>query len=126
MVHSVPISKWPTPDRQAGEKACRPNVRLRRGGSAAHLKPVTQADLASRFGFYLDFLIRQEKFKGDETALQSIKPGLVNDYIKELRARVGSVTLHGMIYKLRRAAELIDPDLKLLWLKTLSPLHMAV
>ena len=40
----------------------------------------------------------------------------VDAYLKELNARVGSVTVQGSIYKLRRACELIDPARDLSWL----------
>jgi integrase len=120
MAHSVPVTEWPNPDRQAWEKACQPNVRLQRGGRAAHLKLVTRVDLARRFGSYLDFLKRQGKLERDQSATQLITPDLVNAYIEELRTCVGSVTLHGMIYKLHRTAELLDPSLELSWLKEIE------
>jgi hypothetical protein len=36
--------------------------------------------------------------------------------LKELANRVGSVTVQGSIYKMRRACELIDPTRDLSWL----------
>jgi integrase len=45
---------------------------------------------------------------------------MVNAYIEELRTGVSSVTLHGMIYKLRRTAELLNPNLNYPWLKEIE------
>ena len=45
-----------------------------------------------------------------------VMPENVDTYLEELTARVGSVTVQGSIYKLRRACELIDPARDLSWL----------
>ena len=45
-------------DRTAWEEACRPGMRLTRGGAASHLRAVTQNDLAKRYGYFLDFVSR--------------------------------------------------------------------
>ena len=57
-VRSLPIEQWPSADRDAWAAACRPNQRLIRGGAGAHMKPITLADLARRYGYFLDFLDR--------------------------------------------------------------------
>ena len=59
-IRSVPVEDWPEPDRCAWEAACRPGGRLARGGAAAHLKPITRADLARRYGYFLDHLHRPD------------------------------------------------------------------
>ena len=53
-MHSIPVADWPEPDRCAWESACRPGSRLKHGGPAAHLKPISRADLAGRYGYSLD------------------------------------------------------------------------
>src|SRR5580704_11346175 len=58
IVRSLPIHLWPTADRAAWEEACRPALRLKRGGAASHFRPVTQRDLASRYGYFVNFLSR--------------------------------------------------------------------
>src|SRR5262249_18353903 len=45
-----------------------------------------------------------------------VTPENVDAYLAELSVRVGSVTVQGSIYKLRRACELIDPACDLSWL----------
>src|SRR5258707_99434 len=59
---SLPVTLWPEADRLSWRQACEPNVRLKRGGSASHLRPVSQADIANRYGLYLDFLQRKGMF----------------------------------------------------------------
>ena len=45
-----------------------------------------------------------------------VTPDRVNAFVAELQARVGSVTVHGSIYKLRRMAQVLDPDRDFSWL----------
>ena len=54
-----PLDLWPQADRNAWNTACRPAARLKRGGAAGHLKPITRDDLARRYGYFLDFLDRR-------------------------------------------------------------------
>jgi len=58
-IRSLPLDLWPEADRNAWISACRPPARLKRGGAAGHLKPVTRDDLARRYGYFLDFLSRR-------------------------------------------------------------------
>jgi integrase/recombinase XerD len=98
-VRSLPIDKWPEADRFAWAAACRPIERLRRGGAASHMLDVTRRDLARRYGYFLDHVRRTEgELKAGAICL--VTPDRVGRYIAELNGRVGSVTLHGSIYKL--------------------------
>src|ERR671926_1914990 len=119
-VRSYPIALWPEADRVAWEAACRPAERLRAGGRAAYLAPITCADLERRYGYFLDFLDRTGRLDRDAPAAHQVTSENVHAYVEELQARVGSVTLYGSIYKLRRAAEIISPGLEVGWLKELE------
>src|SRR6266481_440235 len=55
---SLKLTEWPEADRLAWAKACEPAQRLQRGGAAGHLAAVSKADIANRYGLYLDFLQR--------------------------------------------------------------------
>jgi hypothetical protein len=57
-IRTLPLHLWPAGDKNAWEVASRPSARLKRGGVASHLKPVTRNDLARRYGYFLDFLAR--------------------------------------------------------------------
>ncbi len=116
---SLPIAEWPQADRLGWEQACRPAQRLQRGGAASHLARVSQADIANRYGLYLDFLQRN----GLDRALGAmilVTPDNVNGYIAELQARVRSVTVWNSVYKLRRAAQLIAPGGDFGWLSEIE------
>jgi integrase len=115
-VRSLPLDLWPEADRRAWTAACRPAERLKRGGAAGHLKPITRDDLARRYGYFLDFLNRRGVLQMDGSAAAYVTPGNVEAYIAELKDRVGSVTVYGSIYKLRRAAQLIAPGHDVRWL----------
>jgi integrase len=113
---SLPIAEWPESDRLGWAEACRPAERLKRGGAASHLAPVSQADIANRYGLYLDFLQRNGRLDPAKGAITLITPDNVDGFISELRARVRSVTVWNSVYKLRRAAQLISPGADFGWL----------
>jgi site-specific recombinase XerD len=117
LVHrSLPISEWPDADRKAWEAACRPSCRLKPGGAASHLAEVSREDFARRYGAFLGFLRRTGKLNPQAAAAaQVIKPN-VEAYVDELKQRVRSVTVWNCIYKLRRAAELLNPSGNYGWL----------
>ncbi|MBR1287728.1 site-specific integrase [Bradyrhizobium sp. AUGA SZCCT0177] len=115
-IRSLPIEFWPESDRKAWMSVSRPSQRLKRGGAGSHMKAITLADLARRYSYFLDFMNRQGLFDPKKTAGGHVTPANVDTYLEELTARVGSVTVQGSIYKLRRACELIDPARDLSWL----------
>jgi site-specific recombinase XerD len=114
-VRSLPLDQWPEVDRLAWAAACRPAERLKRGGAASHMRDITRRDLARRYGYFLDHVQRTE---GDINpgAAGLVTPDRVEHFIVELKARVGSVTVHGSIYKLRRIVELLAPSRDYTWL----------
>src|SRR6266481_6324396 len=115
-VRSLPIEHWPEADRKAWVAACQPSQRLKRGGADSHMKPITLNDLARRYGYFLDSMNRRGLLDPNKAAGGHVTPENVDAYLAELTARVGSVTVQGSIYKLRRACELIDPARDLSWL----------
>ena len=119
-VRSLPIDLWPMADRRAWEEACRPSLRLRRGGAASHLRAVTQDDLARRYGYFLDFLSRSDLLDMTAGPAAQVIPQHVDAYVAELKTRVGSVTVYGSIQKLRRMVQLIAPGLDNDWLIALE------
>src|SRR6267142_1073304 len=115
-IRSLPIEFWPEADRRAWMSACQPSQRLKRGGAGSHMKAITLDDLARRYGYFLDFLSSHGLLDPNKAAGTHVTPENVAAYLQELTARVGSVTVQGSIYKLRRACELIDPTRDLSWL----------
>jgi integrase len=115
-VRSLPIALWPEADRKAWLAACQPSQRLKRGGAGSHMKPITLNDLARRYGYFLDCMNRRALLDPNKAAGGHVTPENVDAYLAELRVRVGSVTVQGSIFKLRRACELIEPTRNLSWL----------
>jgi integrase len=115
-IRSLPFKDWPEADRLGWETACKRGQRLLRGGAAGHLAPVTQADLARRYGYYLDFLDRSGELDLAAEAGAQVTPEPIAAFIAELQARVSSVTVSRTIYKVRRAAECIAPPRDFAWL----------
>src|SRR4051812_6037479 len=83
-IRSLPVGRWPAADRKAWEAACRPSARLKRGGTASHLKPVTQDDLARRYGYFLHFLDRTRWLDPDAEPAAQVTPENVQHYVVEL------------------------------------------
>ena len=113
---SLPVAEWPAPDRLGWVTACRPAERLKRGGAACHLSPVSRKDIANRYGLYLDFLKRSGRLDAAGSAILLVNPDDVTGFIAELQSRVRPVTVWNSVYKLRRAAQLIAPDAGFGWL----------
>jgi len=117
---SLKTAEWPAADRKAWETACRPAIRLQRGGAAAHMKEVTRSDLVKRYGGFLGFLARTDRFDANATAAGLVTTGNVSAYVANLGDRVTSVTVYGSIQKLRRMAQLIAPSQEIAWLVELE------
>ena len=115
-VRSLPIDLWPSVDRAAWQEACRPSVRLKRGGAASHMRTVTQEMLRKRAGYFFDFLSRSGRLEMNAPAGAQVTPENVEAYVAELKGRVNSVTVYGSIQKLRRFVQLISPGRHLAWL----------
>jgi site-specific recombinase XerD len=115
-VRSLPIHLWPTADSVAWQEACRPSVRLKRGGYASHMRPVTQKILTQRAGYFFDLLSRSGRLDMNAPAGAQVTTENVDTYVAELKARVSSVTVYGSIQKLRRFVQLIAPGRDLAWL----------
>src|SRR5262249_24891937 len=113
---SLPVSEWPDPDRCAWEEACRPGSRLKPGGAATHLAPVSRDDFARRYGAFLGFLQRTDRFEHHAGATSQVILPNVETYIADLKARVRSVTVYNCIHQLRRAAQLLAPAFDFSWL----------
>jgi integrase len=120
VMRSLPPALWPEADRNAWNVACRPAARLKPGGAAGHLKPVTREDHARHYGCFLDFLRRRGLLKSDERAAVNVTPHNVEAYIAELKDHVSSVTIHGSICKLRRAAKYMSPGADFTWLAEIA------
>jgi integrase len=119
-IRSLSIEQWPRGDAEAWQEALRPGLRLKRGGRASHMKPVTQKDLQRRYGYLLDFCCHTGLLDLSAPASGHVTPEIISGFLGELQERVGSVTVYHTIYKIRRGAELINPDVDLSWLREIE------
>ena len=117
---SLKIGEWSAHDQLAWKEAIRPAVRLQRGGAAAHLAQVSQKDIANRYGLYLDFLQRKGLLDPTARAAELVVLNHVQQFVVELKMRVSSVTIWNSIYKLRRAAGFLAPDVDFGWLSDIE------
>ena len=117
---SLPLHQWPEADRNAWNAACQPAARLRRGGAATRLRPVTRDDYAYHYGNFLGFLDRCGLLRLDGPAAANVAPENVGAYLAELKERVSYMTAHGSISRMRRVARIFDPARDLTWLAEIA------
>jgi integrase len=113
---SLPVSEWPDGERSAWEEACRPGSRLKPGGAASHLAPVSRDDFARRYGAFLGFLQRINRLEQHAGVAAQVTVPNVEAYIADLKTRVRSVTVYNYIHQTRRAAELLAPTFDFSWI----------
>ena len=112
----MPLDAWPHKDRKAWNVASQPPTRLRPGGRAGHLRPVTREDHAQQYGYYLGFLDRNGLLELDGPPASNVTATKVHAYLAKLKARLSSMTVFTRICRLRRAAQYMAPAHDLTWL----------
>jgi integrase len=112
----LPIDLWPQAARKAWNAACQPATRLKPGGRAGHLRPVTREDHAGQYGDFFGFLDRNGLLEMDGSAAANVTAAKVAAYLAELKTRLSSMTLHSRICRLRRTAQYMEPARDLGWL----------
>ena len=120
MMRALPLPEWPAADRLAWEQACRPGVRLRRGGRASHLKAITREDLERRYGYFLHHLASTGELDLSAAAGAQVTPEAVTRFLERVRPLWRSVTRAQSISKLRRMAEILAPEADLAWLSEIE------
>jgi integrase len=113
---ALPLDAWPHEDRKAWNVASQPPTRLRPGGRAGHLRPVTREDHAQQYGYYLGFLDRNGLLKLDGPPAANVTAAKVHAYLAELKTRLSSMTVFTRICRLRRVAQYMAPARDLTWL----------
>jgi len=113
---ALPPNLWPQEERKAWNAACQPPTRLRPGGRAGHLRPVTREDHAQQYGYYLGFLNRNGLLEPDGPAAANVTAPKMDAYVAALKRRVSSMTVCTRICRLRRVAQYMAPARDLTWL----------
>ena len=120
MLKSLPIGDWPQPDREAWDAACRPAIRLRRGGSASHLAARTREDLQKRYGYFLTFLKESRRFDAAASCESLLTPGNVDALVHRMRNEWSATTLFMTIQKLKQIARHLAPSTNFKWLSDIA------
>jgi integrase len=120
VVRTLKPWEWPLADQISWADARRPHGRLTRGGTAALLKPVSQSDLEKRYGLFLDHTARSGMLSDIGTPAASVTPENVESYVRELTLRVSSVTVQTSIAKLKRMAQILNPQMEWRWLQDIE------
>jgi integrase len=120
MLKSLPISEWPESDREAWNVACRPAVRLRRGGTASLLAPSTRDDLRKRYGYFLTFLKESRRFDAAASCGSLLTPGNVDALVHRMRNEWSATTLFMTIQKLKQIAHHLAPSADFKWLSIIA------
>jgi integrase len=116
MVKSLPIRDWPKLDREAWEAACRPSVRLKRGGSASNLAACTRDDLQRRYGYLLTFLKECGRLEPDASCASLMTPETIAALICRMRGAWSATTLFMTLNKLKQIARHLAPSADFKWL----------
>ena len=119
-IRMLPPDLWPEADRNAWVAACQPAARLKRGGAAGHLKPVTREVHERHYGNFLGFLDRNGLLRRDAPAAVNVTPENVDAFLAEAKARMSFTTVHVAMCCLRRAARYMVPGLDLDWLNEIA------
>lgn len=117
LYQGLPVEDWPAADRRAWQDACRPSLRLRRGGSACHIKPVSRAAYVRAYGYLLDFCLRTDRLDPQAAAAGHVTPAVMAAFLIELQTRVGSIARHNYLSRIDRMARLLAPGTDTAWLK---------
>ena len=83
---------WPEADRRAWRDACQPAARLKRGGAAGHLKPVSRDGYAEHYSYFLGSVARRGLLETDAPPAANVTPENV-DHSWIARLRLGILTL---------------------------------
>ena len=118
---SLPLDEWPEADRTAWLDACRPSVRLLRGGALSHLNDISRTDYANRYrSLHGVPAAHKNGFGWTCRLLARVTCENVDAYLANLRSRVTSVSQYNFISKLRRAAMALAPAIDFGWLYQLE------
>lgn len=119
-IHSIVIEEWPKADREAWEQTCIPARRLKAGGAAARMKPITQQSHARVYGYLLEFCNRKGFLDVKAEPAGHVTPQIIDAFLEELNKRVSSVTHMIYIQRIRRVAEILATVRDFGWLREIE------
>ena len=116
IIRSVMFAEWPLGHKQAYTRASRKGELFEPSGHAAHWSPATHRGVSQRWGLWLDFLKRTDRYNEAALPAETVTFESLAAYIAELQLRVSTVTLLIYVRDLSEAVRVMDSnaDLQLL------------
>lgn len=114
---TLPIAAWPASDRDLWLAACRPALRLTRGGAASRMNPKVQLSYARAYDYFLEHCRHRGLLDGAGPAAGLVTSDTINDFIRHLEGRVSSVTQWSYLQRILRVASILAPERDFEWLR---------
>ena len=108
---------WPTSDRDAWMRACKPARALSAPGPAAHLRSITQQKHAKEWGYFLRFLEIEGLLNDDEKIGDRLTVPRLGDYIDAITAGCRASTVRRRVMQLSYAVAAMVPDRDWTWVR---------
>jgi hypothetical protein len=113
------VADWPEMDRRLWLAALEPGDLLEGGGSRSRHRPISNRKIEWGYGRWLTFLDQRGDLKGSPA--DRITPGMVTEFVAELRARGNSpYTIRCRLQELNGAAAVMDARCDWLWIGVLA------
>ena len=116
---TLPVEQWPPSDRAGWIAACRPAVRLSRGGAASGMSLNVQHSHARAYGYLLAWCRGKGDLDDRAPAAGVVTPATIAAFLADLSVRVGSVTQWSYMQRILRVASILAPEQDFSWLNDL-------
>jgi len=116
-VRCLPVSEWPSRDRELWRAIISPGSILSDAGSGAHWRAETKLKLERNYGRWLDFLARSHKLESSCPPKKRLTPELAKAYLWELQRDCASRTTLAHVAGLRVVIKAMAPSVDWEWLE---------
>ena len=107
---TLPVDRWPAPDRRLWQQASNGDDLLDEAGRAAHWTPKTRAQVAKDYGRFLFWLAANDRLDAQQAPAARLCPARLRDYLTHLQATgMASTSLLSRLRGLRQAISVLDP-----------------
>ncbi len=106
----IPLTDWPAPDRKAWERALAAGDVFADSGIAARWRPATRKDAINGYGYWLRFLIDEDRDLLDLDPGVRATPDRLRAYLKTLLSRMTDMSAAAALGHLVLALRAIAPD----------------
>lgn len=107
---SLDVAEWPASDQQAWVRATEHRPLFQRRGLASHWRAATRIKVAQAYGQWLHYLRRLGCLEADVAPCCRLTEERVSGYVRELQARVASMSAASQLRDLGEALRVMDLD----------------